>query len=111
MSWGEAALWWLPTAAAAAIAALGLAALLRQPWHPSRKYWLAALLLGGALAIGASGWQQRAGRAALDRETERLGEAAARLGEVGRLAGAEAGAPQTFDTVTAAIVALNARIA
>jgi hypothetical protein len=111
MSWGEAALWWLPTAAVAAIAALGLVAMATQPWRPVRKYWLAALLVGGALAIGASAWQQHASRAALGLERARLGDVTARLDELGRLLEVEPdAAPQpTFDAIAAAIVALNAR--
>ena len=75
--WGEAALWWLPTAA---VAALGLGALAAQPRRPARKYWIAALLLGGALAIGASAWQQKTSRAALGQENR----AAARIGGASR---------------------------
>ena len=63
------ALWWLPTAAAAAIAVLGCAAVALQPAGPRRKYWLAALLVGSVLAVGASAERQRAARAALGRET------------------------------------------
>ncbi len=108
MIWGEAARWWLPTAAVAAFAALALVALVRQPWRPTRKYWIAALLLGGVLAIGASGWQQRNSR----EETARLREVAARLDELGRLLETGPGTTpdQAFDTVAAAIVALNAKI-
>ena len=72
----------------------------RQPWRPSRKYWLAAMLLIGALAIGASAWQQNASRAALAGETARLDEVWSRLDEVGRLlpAGPSTTPAQTFDT-------------
>jgi outer membrane murein-binding lipoprotein Lpp len=109
MSWGEAALLWLPTAA---VAALGLIALAMQPRRPARIYWTAALLLGGALAIGASAWHQNTGRAALGQETARLRELAARLDELGRLLGAGPGTTQdqTFDTFAAAIVSLNSKI-
>src|SRR5216684_375438 len=108
MIWGEAARWWLPTAAVAAFAALALVALVRQPWRPTRKYWIAALLLGGALAIGASGWQQRNS----GEKTARLREVAAHLDELGRLLETGPGATpgQTFDTVAAAIASLNAKI-
>jgi hypothetical protein len=109
---GEAAPWWLPTAAVAALAVLGFLAFARQPWRPSRKYWLAAMLLAGGLAIGASAWQQNASREALAGETARLNELRARLDEVGRLLPAGPGTTpaQTFDTVAAALVALNTRI-
>jgi len=72
MIWGEVARWWLPSAAAAALTVLALLALARQPWRPTKKYWIAALLLFGALAIAASAWQQKTSRAALGQETERL---------------------------------------
>jgi hypothetical protein len=112
MSWGEAALWWLPTALVVAMMALGFGALASQPWRPSRKYWIAALLLGGALAIGSSAWQQHASRVALGQESARLREVAARLDELGRLLPAGPGTTpdQIFDTAAAAIVALNAKI-
>jgi hypothetical protein len=112
MIWGEAARWWLPTAAVVAFAMLALAALVRQPWRPTRKYWIAALLLGGGLAIGASVWQRHKSRVALGQETARLREVAVRLDELGRLleTGPDATPDQAFDTAAAAIVSLNAKI-
>ena len=112
MSWAEATLWWLPTAAIAAIATLGFVAVAMQPPRPSRKHWLAALLVGGALAAGASAALQATGRGALGTETERLQQLGKRLDEVGRLLPAGPGRTpdQTFDTVAAAITSLNARI-
>jgi hypothetical protein len=112
MAWIEAALWWLPTAAVVAIAALGFVIVAVQPWRPSRKYWLAALLVVGALGIGASAWQQRTSRVALGQERARLRDVAARLDELGRLLHVEPGRPpdQTFDTVAAAIRELNAKV-
>jgi len=112
MIWGEAARWWLPTAAVAGLAMLNLAALARQPWRPSKKYWIAALLVGGVLAVGASAWQQKTGGAALSQETARLRGVAARLDELSQLLETPPGtAPdQAFDTVAAAIAALNAKI-
>lgn len=107
MSWGEAALWWLPTAAVAAAAALGVLAFVVQPRHSTREYWIAALLLSGALAIGASGWQQRVART---RETTQLREVTTRLDELGWLLGTAPGTAQSFDTIAAAIAAQNARI-
>src|SRR6266702_625016 len=108
----EAARWWLPTAAVALFAVLALVALVRQPWRPSKKYWIAALLLGGILAIGASAWQGRHSRVALSEETARLREVAARLDELGRLLETGPGTTpdQSFDTVAAAIAALNAKL-
>jgi hypothetical protein len=108
----EVAVWWLPTASVAALAVFGFLALARQPWRPGRKYWLAAMLLAGGLAIGGSVWQQNASRAALAGDTARLLELRARLDEVGRLLPAGPGATpgETFDTVAAALAASNARI-
>jgi len=107
-----AVLWWLPTVAAATIAVLGAVAVAAQPLRPERKYWLAAMLLGGALATGAAAWQQARSRAALGSETARLQQIAARLDELGRKLQAPPGATpeQTFDTVNAAVGALNAKI-
>jgi hypothetical protein len=112
MIWDEAARWWLPTAAVAGLAALSLVALARQAWRPSKKYWIGALLLGGVLAVGASAWQQRTSQLALGHETARLRGIAARLDELGRLLETAPGTTpdQAFDTVAAAIAALNAKI-
>ena len=63
--------------------------------RPARQYWLAAMLFAGALAIGASAWQQTTSRAALGGEAARLGEIrrAARRGRrpAARRAGRDAG--------------------
>jgi outer membrane murein-binding lipoprotein Lpp len=111
MSWSEA-LWWLPTAAVLAMTGLGFAAVAAQADGPRRKYWLAALVFAGAVAIGASVWQQKATRAALGGTAEQLNAMRLRLDEIGGLLpggpGATAGA--TFDTVAASIRSLNTRI-
>jgi len=111
MAWIEAALSWLPTVAVVAMTALGLVALAVSPWRPAKKHWLAALFVVGVLAIGASAWQRHADRAALGHKRERLGDVTARLGELARLLEVEPGinSHQTFDTIAAAIVALNAK--
>jgi hypothetical protein len=111
MSWG-AALWWLPTAAVVAMTALGVVALAVQPWRPERKSWLAAVLAGGALAIGASAWQQVRSHVVLGAETARLQALGLRLDELGRMLPAGPGKTpgETFDTVAAGLVALNAKI-
>ena len=108
MPWGETVLWWLPTAAVTAMAALALAALAVPPRRPAWRYWLAALLLGGGVAIGASVWQQWVSR---EQEIARAAEGAAHLAEFGRLLGATPDAPPTADTVALAIQAQNGRIA
>ena len=112
MNWGEA-LWWVPSAAAAAVAIIALAAVAAQPPHPHKKYWLAAVLAAGLVAIGASGWQQAASRAVIATEAGKLHEVMARLDAVGKLLPAEPGAAPVsgFATVTAGINALKAKIA
>ena len=112
MNWGEA-LWWVPSAAAAAVAIVALAAVVAQPPHPYKKYWMAAVLVAGLVAIGASGWQQAASRTAITGEADKLREVMAQLDAVGKLLPAEPGAAKVggFATVTAGITALKAKIA
>jgi outer membrane murein-binding lipoprotein Lpp len=111
MIWVEA-LWWLPTEAVVAVAVLGCVAVAVQPSRSAKKYWLAAMLVGAALAIGISAWQQAKSRVTLGQETARLHQLGKRLDEVGRLlpAGPSKTPDQTFDTVAAALASLNARI-
>jgi hypothetical protein len=111
MSWSEA-LRWLPTAAVVAMTTLGFVALALQPPHPARKYWLVALLAGGALATGVSWGMQQQSEAALGTETARLRELGGHLDALGRLLPAGPGKTpdETFDTVAAAIQALNSKI-
>ena len=108
----EAAWWWLPTAAVAAMTALGLVVALWRPWRPAPKYRALAVLVVGALAVAASTWQQNASRAVLAGEAARLDELRARIDEVGRLLAAGPGSTprETFDTVAAALAASNTRI-
>jgi hypothetical protein len=112
MNWGEA-LWWVPSAAAALVAAVAVAAVVVQPPHPHKKYWLAAVVVAGLVAIGASGWQQARSRAAIAGEAGKLRDLMTRLDAVGRLLPAEAAAKRDggFATVTAGIKALEAKIA
>ena len=111
MSWSEA-LWWLPTAAVILMTGLGVVAAAMQPARPARILWLALLVFGGALAIGASVWQQRATHAALGGTAERLGAMRQRLDEIGGLlpGGPRATPGETFDSVAKAFRSLNARI-
>jgi hypothetical protein len=111
MSWSES-LWWLPTAAVIAMTALAAVAVVVQPARPARTFWLAALVFIGAVAIGASVWQQRAEHALLGGTAERLGAMRQRLDEIGGLlpGGPRATPGETVDSVTAAFRALNARI-
>ncbi len=109
-------LWWLPTAAVAAIAVLGVVAVAATPREPAlgrgRRWWIVVLLACGALAVGASAWQQARSRDALGGEAARLRQLGERLDALGRQlpAGPGASADETFDSVTAAIIALNAKI-
>ena len=65
MNWGEAALWWLPTATVAAMTVLGLVAAAAQ--RQDRKYLVAAVLLGvfsvvvlaTTVFIVRRGWRRR----------------------------------------------------
>ena len=111
MSWSEV-LWWLPTAAVIGMTGIGVAGVAAQPGGPRRRYWLAVLVLLGAVAIGASVWQQRATHAALGGTAERLNAMRLRVDEIGGLlpGGPGATAGETFDTMAAAFRSLNARI-
>src|SRR5437016_5253871 len=93
MIWEEAALWWLPTAALAAMTVVGLLAVAGQPPRVSRKYRLAALFCVGALAIAASAWEQARYVVAHDADAVRERDQADR-----------------DDRAAAALLALNARI-
>ncbi len=106
------ALWWLPTAAVVAMTALALFAATAQSPRPARSAWLALILICGTLAVAVTAWQQATSHAVFGEETARLRELGSRLDELGRLLPAGPGTTpgETFDTVTAAIVALNAKI-
>ena len=112
MNWGPS-LWWLPAVSVAVMAVAALAAAAAQPRRPVRKYWIAGVLVAGALATGASAWQQATYGRLLADETERLRAFATRLDALARLlpAGPGASAEQTFDTAAAALQTLNAKIA
>jgi hypothetical protein len=111
MLWSEA-LWWLPTAAVVAMTAIGFVGVAVQPARAARTFWLAVLVFVGALAIGASVWQQRAEHALLGGTAERLGAMRQRVDEIGgMLPGGPRPTPgETFDSVAAAFRGLNSRI-
>jgi hypothetical protein len=111
MSWSEA-LWWLPTAAVILMTGLGVLAIAAQPGGVRRQIWLAVLVFAGALAIGASVWQQQMTQAVLGGTAERLGAMRQRLDDIGGLlpGGPRATPGETFDSVAAAFRALNGRI-
>ncbi|MFI4947941.1 MAG: hypothetical protein ACHQC9_03995 [Alphaproteobacteria bacterium] len=105
MTWAEAVLSWLATAAVSALALFAVVALVRQPSRPGRKYWLAALVIGGAVAIATTAWRERNSEVA-------LGAAAARLDGLGRLLHSAPGTTpdETVARAAAAIVAQDAKI-
>ncbi len=113
---GNQVMGFLPTAAVAAMTALGFAAVALQPRRRARKYWIIAVLFCGAALIGASAGQQRLDRAALADRTARLQEWQGRLDDVAKLlAGGPGATPEeTLARIVPAIQAiptLKARIA
>ncbi len=112
MAWGEAALWWLPTVAVAAMSGVAWAAVASASERPGRRRWMAGVLAAAAIALLLSAWQQTRSRAVLADEAARLQQLGTRLDEVGRLLPAGPGTTpgETFDTVTTAIVSLSAKI-
>jgi hypothetical protein len=110
--WHEA-LWWLPTAAVVVMTALGLAAAEAAPPYRARGRWIAAVVVVGIGAVGASVWQQQHGWRALGGETAQLRRLGRRLDALGHMLPAGPGktADETFDTAAAALRSLDARIA
>ena len=76
MSWTEVALRWLPTILVGVMALLGLLAVAARRGERGLRYWLAALLVAGIVATGASAWRQHEDRrqlaAAEGRQNARL---------------------------------------
>lgn len=107
--------WWLPIAAVALMAVVGLLAARARPRKPARRGWVAGVLLLGVAAVASTAWQQAATRATLRQQIARLEDFESRLGELGRLLpqgpSPSASPVETFDSVGAAIRSLNARIA
>jgi hypothetical protein len=112
MQWGEAALWWAPTASVLVMAAVAVVAAATQSARPARAAWLSLVVLVGVFALAVSIWQQWTSRAVLQDEAARLRTVGERLDELGKLLPSTPGTTpgETFDTVTAAIVSLNAKI-
>ena len=115
----DEALFWLPTAAVAAVALLALIVALAQPPRLAKAFWVVTSLLVGAAAITATVWQQtqsygeiRARTALFDRQMAQLRQLEARLDEVGRQlpAGSEPKSAENFDSFSAAVDSLNAKI-
>jgi hypothetical protein len=105
---GNEAMEFLPTAAVAAMTALGFAAVALQPRRPARKYWIVAVLFCGAALIGASAGQQRLDRAALADRAARLHEWQKRLADVAKLLSEGPGATpaETLARIAPAIQAI-----
>jgi hypothetical protein len=112
MGWGEAALWWLPTAMVAVMAALAIAAVLVQPQRAARLCWIAGVLVAGATALAVSARRQETSWVAYGDEAAQLRAIGARLDALGRMLPAGPGktADETFDTAAAALHALNHKI-
>jgi hypothetical protein len=104
---------WLPIAAAAVTAVLGLLATRRRRRGRPSRGLRAAILICGAGTIAATAWQQAEIRTAVRQESARADELATRLDDVRELLPAEPGvAPDdAAAAVAAAIRSLNARIA
>jgi cell division protein FtsB len=109
---GEALLWWLPSVAVVAMTVVALVMAASAPALRARRLWLPAVMLLGAAAIGLTVWRQEAGRAALGAEAARVEALGARLDALARMLPAGPGRTpaETFDTVAAALHALNAKI-
>src|SRR5829696_5360914 len=80
----DEALFWLPTAAVAAVALLALIVAMAQPRRLAKAVWGVISLLLGAAAIAASAWQQEQSRAEIQGQTDKLRGVGAHLDEVGR---------------------------
>ena len=101
----DAALSWLPTTAAGALALLALLAALAQPPRPAKAAWVIGILFFGAAAIAASAWQQR-------QELAQLGDLSSHLAELGTLlpGGVDRSPDQTVGGIATRIASLNERI-
>ena len=108
----EEALFWLPTAAVAAVALLALIVALAQPPRIAKAVWIVVTLILGAAAVGAAGWRQWESRAELAGETAKLRGVGAHLDEVGRQLppAGQPHRPENFDGISSAVDTLNGKI-
>jgi hypothetical protein len=108
----DEALFWLPTAVVAAVALLALIVAMAQPRRLAKAVWIVISLLLGGAAIAASAWQQEQNRAEIQGQTDKLRGVGAHLDEVGRQlpAGSEPNSRDNFDSFSAAIDSVNAKI-
>jgi hypothetical protein len=118
------ALWWLPIAAVGAMTALALLAATGRPPGTARQGWTLGIVIAGIAAVALTAWLQVASRAVLGRAAARLAEIDSRLDRLGQslpqAPGGDGGGSDganpgdnpaaTFDTVSNALQALNARI-
>ena len=109
----DEALFWLPSAAVAAVALLAVVVALAQPRRPAKLVWLVLALLIGAAAVAATAWHQVQSLSEPPAQLAQLREVGARIDDVGRdLPAAAAPAPaDNFDSFGAAIDTLNAKLA
>src|SRR5436305_1609747 len=80
----DEALFWLPTAAVAAVALLALIVALAQPRRLAKAVWIVVTLIVGTAAIGAAAWRQGESRVEIAGEAAKLRAVGAHLDEVGR---------------------------
>jgi len=108
----DEALFWLPTAAVAAVALLALIVALAQPRRLAKTVWIVVTLIVGTAAIGAAAWRQWESRVEIAGEAAKLRAVGTHLDEVGRQLPA-AGQPsrsENFDSVAGAVDTLNGKI-
>lgn len=109
----DEALFWLPTAAVAVVAALAVIIALAQPPRLAKAVWLVLSLLLGGAAIAATAWYQVQSRSEGPGQLAQLRELGAHIDELGRdLPVAAAPAPaDNFDSFGGALETLNGKIA
>jgi hypothetical protein len=108
----EEALFWLPTAAVAAVTVLAVIVALAQPPRLAKAVWLFLTLLLGGAAIAATAWHQLQSRAEAPAQIAQLRGVGAHLDEVGRQLppGPAPGAAENYDSFAGSIDTLNARL-
>jgi hypothetical protein len=115
----DEALFWLPTAAVAAVALLAFIVAVAQPPRRAKAFWIVVTLLFGGAAVAGTLWHQtqrqdegRAAAARLGEEIRRLRELGRHIDAVGQqlpAAGGQ-GSPENFDGFDAALDTLNAKL-
>jgi hypothetical protein len=109
----DEALFWVPTAAVAAIASLALIVALAQPPRMGRAIWIGVTLVLGGIAVAATVWQQDRNQTELRGQGERLRPLASHVDELGRdlpAAAAAPSGPEDFASLAAAIDTVNGKL-